>query len=218
MGFICLSRSCSHEDTTDRDTMNEPPDNILSEFGIELIAPLSGRLNQHWLVQRQAKPCVLRRWGGTLDDANYELRLLRELAMLGWPVACAVSDLMEVSGSIWSLASFVPGPPFPDKYSLAEQRKRGQLLADLHSDLQSLTGFGQRGTWRRCEEILGDSALDGILANQEHQRSEEVRILRWHLDQARHRLSDIPINSESGTIIHGDFTPWNLLFVNGELT
>ncbi len=45
--------------------------------------------------------------------------------------------------------------------SFTEQRARGRLLAEFHADLAQLRGFGQRGTWRRAEQILQRSLLMG---------------------------------------------------------
>ena len=133
-------------------------------------------------------------------------------------MAFTVAGPMEISGSLWTLAPFLPGEPLAAKYSVDEQRQRGQLLATLHADLKSLRGFRQRGRWRRCEEILADSELDNLLTNQESQRRDEARILRWHLDQARERILGIPLPGRPSMVIHGDFTPWNLHFSGGRLS
>src|SRR5262249_19222564 len=97
-------------------------------------------------------------------------------------------------------------------------RARGRLLAEFHQHLAGLSLFGQREGWRRCEEILADPALDRLLAAHEKERHEDVNMLRWHADRARKRLAALEPNTFAGMIIHGDFTPWNLHFVNERLT
>jgi Ser/Thr protein kinase RdoA (MazF antagonist) len=193
-------------------------DAVLEQFGVRVVAPLGGRLNQHWLVEARRERLVLRRWAQPADEIDYELRLLERIAALGWPVAPAVAGPIELAGHVWSLAPFLPGDPPSEKYSIAEQRARGRLLAAFHADLAQLGGFGQRGTWRRCEDTLGDPTLDRLLSDHEQQRSEEVRILRWHLHRARERVAGLQLQNRPGIVIHGDFAPWNLRFIDGRLS
>lgn len=195
-----------------------PSDEVLAIFGVRMVAPLGGRLNLHWLVQSRGEPLVLRRWSESQDTIEYELRLLAGVAALGWPVAPAVAGPVERAGHFWSLARFLPGDPPSEKDPMAEQRARGRLLGAFHADLAQLRDFGQRGTWRRCEESLGDPTLDRVLADHEPKRPEEVCLLRWHLDRARKRIADLPLHERPGIIIHGDFTPWNLRFNDGFLS
>ena len=161
---------------------------------------------------------MLRRWAQSADDVDYELRLLENIAALGWPVAPAVGELIERAGCFWSLFPFLDGAPPSVEDPIAEQRARGRLLARFHADLATLHGFGQRKNWRRCEEIFGDPMLDRVLTEHERERPEEVRILRWHLDRGRHRVAGLSLPDRPGLVIHGDFTPWNLRFKEGHLS
>jgi aminoglycoside phosphotransferase (APT) family kinase protein len=194
------------------------PDEVLEAFGVQEIVLLGGRLNQHWLVRCRGEQLVLRRWSEPGGDIDYELRLLAAVAALGWPVAPAVADPIEVGGRMWCLFPFLPGEPPSLEDRFAEQRARGRLLAQFHADLVRLAEFGQRGGWRRCEEILGDPALDRVLADHERERPEEVRLLRWHLDRARDRVAVLRPHARPGQVIHGDFTPWNLRYREGRLS
>ncbi|MES2463501.1 MAG: phosphotransferase [Armatimonadota bacterium] len=198
----------------------DPNQERLEEFGVRLVAPLGGRLNQHWLVESSSRePLVLRRWStSALDDITFELRLLARVAAMGWPVPSAIDGPWERDGHFWSLFTFLPGESPATNDPIAEQRSRGRLLAEFHSDLQQLQDFGQRGTWRRCEEILADPALDRILSDHEPKRPEDVAVLRWHLNRARERIVGVPLHDRSDIIIHGDFTPWNLRFHRGQLS
>jgi Ser/Thr protein kinase RdoA (MazF antagonist) len=196
----------------------QPSDEVLERFGVRVVAPLGGRLNRHWLVESRRGTLVLRRWSQPADSVEYELRLLARIAALGWPVAPAVEGPIALAGHVWSLAPFLPGDPPAQANPVAEQRARGRLLAEFHTGLTQLRGFGQRGTWRRCEEILGDPTLDSILADHERKRPEEVRILRWHLDRARERAAGLRLHDRPGIVVHGDFTTWNLRFKDGRLS
>src|SRR6266508_6488080 len=103
----------------------QPSGAVLKHFDICVVAPLGGRLNQHWLVATRSERLVLRRWAQSADDIDYELRLLAQIAALGWPVAPALEAPIELDGHFWSLAPFLPGEPPSEQYSSAEQRARG---------------------------------------------------------------------------------------------
>lgn len=195
-----------------------PSAEVVETFGVRVVAPLGGRLNEHWLVDARGERLVLRRWATPADDIAYELHLLTRVAALGWPVAPAVTEPVEVGGQVWCLFPFLPGEPPSGADPLVEQRARGRLLATFHADLARLGDLGQRRGWRRCEAILGDPTLDRILAQHEEARAEEIRLLRWHLDRARTRLAGLRPQERPGQIIHGDFTTWNLRFQGGQLT
>jgi aminoglycoside phosphotransferase (APT) family kinase protein len=200
----------------------QPSDEILTHFGVRLVAPLGGRINQHWLVESRREPFVLRRWGqsaGAIGCASihYEVRLVARLAALGWPVAATVEGPTELAGHFWSLAPFLPGELSSAHGSAVEQRARGRLLAQFHAGLAQIPELGQRAGWRRCEEILADPALDAVLTKNEQRHPEDSRILRWHLERARERIASLQPQSRPGMVIHGDFTPWNLRFTDGRL-
>lgn len=195
-----------------------PPSAVLEKFGVRVAAPLGGRHNQHWLVDSGREQLVLRRWSHSLEEIDYELRVLESVAALGWPVASALDGLLELAGHWWSLFPFLPGdPPFVADPRV-EQRARGRLLAEFHVSLACLRGVGQRPGWRRCEEILSDPILDRVLAQDEPKRPVESRILRWHLDRARERAAGLRLQCWPGILVHGDFTPWNLRFRDGRLS
>lgn len=195
----------------------QPNGDACVHFGVRVVEFLGGRLNKHWLVERGAEQLVLRRWAQPADSIAYELHLLERLAALGWPVAPAVAGPVELADFTWSLAPLLPGEP-PVTRDRAEQRARGRLLAHLHADLAGLTTIGQRRPWRRCEEILSDQALDEVLRAADQERPDEVRVVRWHLERARERVRGLPLYLRPGMVVHGDFTPWNLRFCDGQLS
>jgi len=186
--------------------VGEPRAALRAQLGVTIVATLGGQRNRHWLVTARGERLILRRWSGPRDDADYKSRLLTRLAALGWPVAPPIDEPSADDGALWSLFPYLPGEPFPDVDPHAEQRVRGHLLAQFHADLARLTDIGQRGTWRRCETILADPALDRILAAHERGRAEDVHLLRWHRAYARERLAGLHPHLLPDTIVHGDFT------------
>src|SRR5689334_14058773 len=129
--------------------MMAPPDEVLAIYRVQVVAPLGGGLNRHWLVHRRGEPLVLRRWSQPRSDIDYELQLLAEIAALGWPVAPAVENPLEWDGQVWCLFLFLPGDPPSLENRVTEQRARGRLLAEFHADLAKLGDRGQRPGWRR---------------------------------------------------------------------
>ncbi|WP_179281341.1 phosphotransferase enzyme family protein [Paenibacillus sp. XY044] len=206
--------------------MNNNPDSLLpfdllfEKLNIKVVSPLGGRLNQHWLVDFKSERLVLRRWYKEthMDDIDYEVKLLKSISELGWPVASVIEGPIELDGHTWGLFPYLYGEPPSVDNRAAEQRSRGRLMAEFHSDLKKLSGIGQRKGWRRCEEILSDYELDRLLSEHEMQNPEEIRILRWHLERARKRVEGMQLHSRPGIVIHGDFTPWNLRFQEGKLS
>lgn len=205
---------------SDRADLALPLDKLFEQFHIKVASSLGGRLNQHWLVNFKNDHLVLRRWYKEthLDEIDYEVNLLKSIAGLGWPVAAVIEGPFELEGQIWGLFPYLYGEPPSVDNRAAEQRARGRLMAQFHSDLSKLSGIGQRKDWRRCEEILFDSELDRLLSRNEKQYPEEIRILWWHLERARRRVEELKLHSRPGIVIHGDFTPWNLRFQDGKLS
>ena len=196
----------------------EPNPDVLHRFGVEVVAELGGRLNQHWLVNRRGESLVLRRWSATPNDLEYEAKLLERVAVLGWPVAPILERCVDAAGRDWSLSAFLKGQPAADRNSPREQRRRGRLLAELHSSLETVADLGQREGWRRGEDILQDATLEPLLIAFERTDPQEARALLWHLERARTLIAPLAPRVRAGIAVHGDFTPWNLLFQDGQLT
>lgn len=178
---------------------------------------LGGRANQHWLVTSERRPLVLRRYQAhPIGDVDYELRVLRRLADLGWPTPVAVTDPVRFAGRTWCLFRWLPGAP-PSGTDEQSQRDRGRLLARLHHDLTGLADLGQRPGARRAEDVVADPELTTGLRGYERLFPDEARIMRWHLDRARAIFAEIGTDCPL-MVLHGDFINQNLLHRDGRLT
>lgn len=190
------------------------------------IRQVGDRRNIHWIVDGPDGRVVLCRYASDRSHADvaYELRLLQHLDGRGWPVPVPVSPLVEASGRIWCLFSYMPGRA-PTPRSVAgdreEQRRRGRLLARLHADMEDLASMGQREGWRRADEGLWDRTgrppANEILRQYERSHPEPGRIFRAYADKTNELLAELLPEAPEPTVIHGDFAPWNLRYAKGSL-
>ena len=67
-------------------------------------------------------------------------------------------------------------------------------------------------------EPVASATFDAALRDYAAWFPEEARIMQWHLDRCRAQLDAVDVSALPSGVIHGDFTPWNLLFTDGELT
>ena len=188
---------------------------------------IAHRRNTYWLVEMPSQRVVLCRYAPDRapGDVAYELRLLEHLARRGWPVPTPVAPLVEGANVVWGAFRYLAGrAPAPRSIAgtRAEQRRRGQLLAQLHADLADLVGLGQRAGWRRADEGLfeptGTLPMDAILVQYEREAPAAGRILRVYADRMCERLSALLPAAPAPVLIHGDFTPWNLRYARGRLS
>lgn len=201
------------------DTAEDPrlPSELTALLDLRVDRYLGGRANQHWLVTSGHQPLVLRRYQpDPIGAIDYELRVLRRLADLGWPTPVAVADPIDVTGRTWCLFRWLPGVP-PSSTDEHSQRDRGRLLARLHHDLGTLADLGQRPGARRAEDVVADPELTSRLRAYERLFPDEARILRWHLDRAREIFTEIRTNCPL-MVVHGDFINQNLLYQDDVLT
>ena len=201
----------------------------LQHFGIHSLATKmikSGR-NTHWLVQTKAERVILRLYDTncTPTEVSYELEVLRHLKVCGWPVAIPLAEPLESTTGIWCLFDYIPGrqrtPRTPaGKYS--EEFARGKLLAQLHTDLASLADLGQRERWKTTPEGLfdrqGKPATVTVLTEYAKRDLERGRLLLAYHERATARLGELASAEAPMTVVHGDFTPWNMRYRRGILT
>lgn len=196
----------------------QPPPELTTRLNLRVTRYLGGRGNLHWLVTSGHGPAVLRGYQShPIGEVGYELRVLRRLADLGWPVPVALADPVDVGGRTWCLFQWLPGAP-PSGTDERSQRDRGRLLARLHHDLATLADLGQRPGAQRAEDVVADPDLTTQLRAYERLFPDSARILRWHLDRAGGIFAGIDRSDCPLLVLHGDFINQNLLCLDGELT
>lgn len=201
----------------------------LQYFGIHPLATRmikSGR-NTHWVVQTKAERVVLRLYGAncTPAEVSYELAVLRHLKECGWPVATPLAETFQSDVGMWCLFTYVPGRqriPRTSAGKYSEEFTRGKLLAQLHADLASLTDLGQRERWKTTPRGLFDrqgkpSAVNVLtdFANRDPERGE---LLLAYNERAALLLKELSSDEAPMTVVHGDFTSWNMRYSRGVLT
>ena len=207
-----------HRSHEDRPPTPQIPHAVTQRWGIVPVSYLGGRLNRHWLVEHRHSRLVVR---GYSDDAfphiAYELEVLARLGEAGWPVPAAVEEPIQVDGLTWGLFKFLPGS-CPTSNSTEERRARGRLLAGLHEATAGFTGMGQRRGFGLSDEVVGDTDLVDVIRKYEQIKPSEGHVMRWHTDQATEVFDGLDLDSAVTTVLHGDLTPWNLLYEGENLT
>lgn len=189
-----------------------------AHFGVEVVGFIGHSANSHWLVRRHDTEFVLRRFRPirSIPYAAYEVTVLDRLAALGHPVPTVVDEPADVDGSVWFLMTKVPGAP--GDYETDDPRERGRRLAALHDGLGHLMDLGQREGRRLTYEPIASPTFDAALADYARWFPDDARVMQWHLDRCRAQLDGHDVSELPSGVIHGDFTPWNLLFTDRGLT
>ena len=194
------------------------PDVIKQRWGIVPISYLGGRLNQHWLVEHRDSRFVVRGYSDeAFPDVGYELEVLARLDDAGWPVPTALEEPLQLDGRTWCLFKYLPGTCRRTNHP-KDRRARGRLLAELHEATASLVGMGQRRGFGLSEEVIGDPGLIDSIRKYEQRRPSEGHIMRWHIDRANEVFDCLNLSNAITTVLHGDFSPWNLLYEGDRLT
>jgi Ser/Thr protein kinase RdoA (MazF antagonist) len=190
-------------------------ENVLRFWNIvaDDISPISTSGNCHWRVTCAGDAFVLRmyRHGQSSSSILYELDILNRLRRRGWPVAPSLYEAVVQSGRLFALFPFLPGRS--NKGETPQQmRCRGRILAELHSELKTVPGVGQRTGWERTDEVARTAEVD-ILHS-----SDTARKIACHLERVQSRLDALHASSFPMTVIHGDFIAQNLLFQGEKLS
>ncbi len=203
---------------------------ILAEFEIEptrvrrvTVDRPAALGNQNWHVwTRAGERFVLRRHGNgrTAEEIEYEARVMRHVAAVGWRVPVPLGAPVPNGDRLVSVCTYVPGTSHRAE-NAAQLRERGALLARLHADLRPLAPrLGQRPGWHPMHDVgKMQQALrweDGV-AVLGRIRPDLVMALRAGTEVVEHRLDAVPAGALPVTVIHGDFTRWNVRFRSGRL-
>ena len=198
--------------------MPQIPDVVIQRWEIVPVSYLGGRHNRHWLVEYGRSKLVVR---GYSDEAfphiAYELEVLTQLDEAGWPVPTAVEGPIQVDGRTWGLFKYFPGTCRTSNEP-EDRRARGRLLAELHEATGSLASMGQRRGFGLSEEVVGDPGLVDSMRRYEQIRPSEGHVMRWHIERAKEAFDRLDLDGSATTVLHGDFTPWNLLYEGESLT
>lgn len=192
-------------------------DEVLAHWRLRLIKPLGGRENMHWLVESEGCRHVLRRYAAKpFGDIGFELNVMNELHSMDWPVPTAVAEPIKIGGREWCLLTWMSGEPrITDD---EERRSRGRLLAELHDSLTKLTIPGQRAGMFRSDEVVNDPELLSLVKTYEERNPSAGHVLRWHLEHTINAFAGLDVEAADTFILHGDFTPWNLLYEGNRLS
>lgn len=197
--------------------MDLAPD-VAAHFGVTVESFIGDNSNAHWFVRRAGERFVLRRHrlARSLTSAYYEAALVHRLGARGHSVPEVVDGPVVIDDRVWMLMTVVPGTP--GSYETDNERWRGRELAALHDDLITLTDLGQRDGRELADAVVASPGLDDALAYFATFFPDEARIMQWHVDRSRQRFAEVDLDKAALLIIHGDFAPWNLQFVDGQLS
>jgi homoserine kinase type II len=207
-------------------------DTVLTAWGVAG-APTErlggGAANEHWRVETEAGPRVLRRYHArrATESLPYEHELLRFLADRKWPVAAPVATgdgetVVETDEGRWALFPFMRGAP-AESSELALQRK-GSVLALLHADLGEWPSRGQRPTFGRVTDLDTAVAPEGFRSFED--------FLVWYADADAERaaalaatrqrnaadLDERGYGDQPDTVIYYECFGANVLFVEDTVT
>lgn len=209
--------------------MNEPrtdqevhdaslPTDLIEHWSLRDVSYLGGVRSRTWRAQRGSSTFAVKWLPAEVEtDWQYETRVMDALRSVNWPTPLLAEEPIVRPDGVWRLFAWLPGKPADTEHPAAEEHARGQLLAEFHAASASLDVAGRRAGFVLPRQAVDDPLLDRWLRVHEQRLPQEGRILRAYREAAAAHLADPEIDAPSG-VIHGDFTPWNLLFNRGGLS
>lgn len=216
---------------------NEPtavvPGEVLVAFGLAGGSQQAfdlGSVNRHWRVETRDEVVVVRRYGVLRGHGaiRWEQRLMTFAAGKGWPVPLARpatdgSAAVTFEGGMWTCHRFLDGQPAAGD-TPASRHILGRLLGRFHRDVASFEAPGQRPGFGKTWEldvmvepsgIESFNALVSAFGREYPELAANIRRQRYRnlRELARLHYPDLPDHP-----IHGDFSPRNLLFKDGQLS
>ncbi|SBT68393.1 Phosphotransferase enzyme family protein [Micromonospora sediminicola] len=182
---------------------------------------LADRVSGTWAATRDGAELIVKFFDdATFPDWRYALRVAAAVRSLGWPTPEPIEEPLTRPRGAWVLFRRLPGrsasPAAQDQP--AERRARGRLLAEFHASAAA-TGIGdQRGGFHAPADVVADPELERLLRRHEAANPVQGGVLRRCHEAAVSWFTDHPDLDAPRSVIHGDFTPWNLLFDDGRLT
>ena len=182
---------------------------------------LADRPSGTWEATRNGAALIVKYFDdATLPDWRYPLRVAAALRGLGWPTPEQVEEPLISPHGAWVLLRRLPGRSArpAEKDQPVERRARGRLLAELHSAAAATGIDDQRGGFHAPADVVADPELEGWLRRHEAANPDQGGVLRRCHEAAALWFTEHPDPDAPRSVIHGDFTPWNLLFDDGRLT
>jgi aminoglycoside phosphotransferase (APT) family kinase protein len=182
---------------------------------------LGDRTTGTWEATRNGAAFVVKYFDtAAFPDWRYTLRVAAALRAQGWPTPEPVEEPLITPAGAWLLFHRLPGRSVrpADEYKPAEERARGRLLAEFHTAAAATGIVDQRGGFTGPAELVADLSLDHWLRVHELTCPDEGRMLRVCREAAVEWFANNLNVDAPRSVIHGDFTPWNLLYDNGRLT
>ena len=205
-------------------------DEALEAWGVaaaEVVPLAGGAVNEHWRIEAEAGPRVLRRYhpAHRPEATPYEHAALAHLAALDWPVAAPIAaaggeTAVETPAGRWSLFPFLEGSPAPA--SPRALGRKGAVLALLHADLAAWPGgAAQRPTFARVSELdvylesRGETTVAAVARRLDPSHGRALaRIRERNLrDLARGGYGALP-----DTVIYSECLGANVLFEGNDVS
>jgi Ser/Thr protein kinase RdoA (MazF antagonist) len=194
------------------------PEDLLEQWCLSDASYLGGSRSRTWRVRRGSSAFAVKWLSAEVrSDWRYETRVMAALRAVNWPAPVLTEEPIVRGDGVWRLFAWLPGEPAPVEDNAAEEYARGRLLAEFHAASSSLGVAGQRDGFALPRQTISDPLLDQWLTVHEQRLPEEGRILRAFREAAAGQLADHESDVPS-SVIHGDFTRWNLLFDGGALS
>lgn len=179
--------------------------------------------NGSWLVEiPNGELFVLRRYHvrAAPADIAYEHAVLRYLATRRWIVSEPIGESVQCDGAWYCPTRYVPGQAVRVE-STRQRRRRGEDLARINVALRDLgQQLGQRPGWRPQHHAVSihtdidwDDCLDACSA-------VDAALASWAAAaavQTREALAALGADDLPVTVVHGDFTEWNVHYENDRL-
>ncbi|MDR7276124.1 phosphotransferase [Catenuloplanes atrovinosus] len=171
-----------------------------------------------WAARRDGVPLVVKFFDdATYPDWRYPVRVADALHALGWPTPRLADEPIPAATGTWALFHHLPGRPRP-RQQPGERRHRGRLLAELHASAAATGITVQRNGFADPASVVSDPALDRWLRAYERIDPSSAVPLRRCREAAVAWFAAHPHPDAPRSVIHSDFTPWNLLFDGDRLT
>lgn len=209
------------------------PEEVLRAFsfpGADQRVFADGNVNRHWRIDARHRTAVIRRYGVARGVASigWEQQLVAFAAAKGWPAPIAepaVSGAIafEFEGRAWTCHRFLMGAPMASE-TPGSRHIQGRLLGRLHRDLVSFEAGGQRPGYGKTWELdvmvepAGTGSFNALVSAFGREYPELAANIRRQRYRNLRELSRLHYPDLPDHPIHGDFSPRNLLFKDGQLS